>query len=64
MLHDELFSLFAIAIEAATEQHVSKITDLRDTEGATFSRDHFFELSGILGFTDTYYIYDLNKITK
>ncbi len=61
--HDEVFALLSVAIESATGTRPVSICEVRDKSGECFSRNKFFELSGITDVAPSYNIYDMSRIT-
>ncbi len=62
VLHMELLSLLAIAINEATGVEPVLITHCENNAGERFSRTRFFELSGITDIASSYYLYDMASI--
>lgn len=60
--HWFVFDLFSPLIKLATGQELIELQKLKNKKGETFSRDRFYELSGIYNITEAYYAYDINRI--
>ena len=56
--------LFNPIIEAVTNQQVVELKNLRNNNGEFFSRVKFYELSNISDITDSYYNYEIKKISQ
>ncbi len=63
VLHQEFFSLIGIVLQDATGTSPHLITRCGNAAGERFSRKRFFELSGIHEVADSYFLYDIAKIS-
>ncbi len=60
--HDEWYSILQIPVESGTGASFVRMPDCRNEAGETFSRDRFFELSGILNPAPMYFGCDIGRI--